>query len=198
MSNIPLAPGAPSVFGAIADAVTVLTGDQLDVGPPDSSSQWGLFDDSGTNVLDVDNVVAVEYAKDWRVSDYPMEQGAFQSYNKVETPAEPLVVFTVGGSEQRRAAFLTTLDALTASTEVFDVVTPEISYSNMNVVRYTYGRRADRGATLITAEVHLMQIRQTVKTTFTKEKVQSVSGASPVNNGTVQAQPDTPAPAPVT
>ena len=41
---------------------------------------------------------SVDFSKDTKVSDFPVEQGSFASYNKVETPASPIVTLCLTGS----------------------------------------------------------------------------------------------------
>jgi len=75
--------------------------------PPSSGNpggvvgQWGIYDMSGAPVLTASSVAGMEYARDWRVSNYPQEQGAFASYNKVKTPFTAKVTFLVGGFVRR-------------------------------------------------------------------------------------------------
>lgn len=47
---------------------------------------WGVYDISGRLVIEADSVLDVEYRNDSKLSDYPVEQGSFYTYNKVATP----------------------------------------------------------------------------------------------------------------
>src|SRR5579875_727912 len=90
--DVPQAPGVPPVLrqvGQVANAVTLLTADASEVlqalgvlpGP-----QWGIFDQTGQPVIVGDSVVGVDYRKEYRAADYPVEGGSFANYNKVELP----------------------------------------------------------------------------------------------------------------
>jgi hypothetical protein len=84
MSLIPGLPGLPisvniivDVPALIADVISFLTG----FGAP----QWGIFQD-GLQLVEADNVVSFGYKQNWSISTYQVEEGGFESYNKVDTP----------------------------------------------------------------------------------------------------------------
>jgi len=118
--NVPDAPGVPPVNRAPnapsdgfvpinPNAVTTqsLAPGFKDVGQLNSVQvvqyAWGIYDQSNTAVIVPDNIVSFEYSKEYRIAKSPMEGGAFQSYNKVETPYMSRVVMTKGGSNGDRA-----------------------------------------------------------------------------------------------
>lgn len=150
---------------------------------------WGLYR-NGSAVLTGDNVIAVEYQKDFRILTYPTEGGGFQSYNKVETPYSFRVTFTKGGTEAERAAFLEACERIVASLDLYDVATPEKTYVSSNATHMDYRRTSQNGVQLIAVEVLMEQVRTTAAAAFTSSK--TASGAGNSNTGAVQAVPPTP------
>ena len=73
----------------VEDAASVLLG--LITATP----QWGIYL-NGVAVLSYDNQMSFGYKQDWKISTYPVEQGSFQSYDKVQLPFE--VRMRVAGS----------------------------------------------------------------------------------------------------
>jgi hypothetical protein len=157
--------------------------------------QWGIFNSKGSAVVTADTVVAVEYRQDWQVSDYPQESGAFQSYDKVSTPFEAKVMFASGGSVSNRKQLLASIKSIAGDLNLYDVVTPEVTYLNCNVVHYDY-RRADGKAGMIEVTVHLLQIVVTGQAALSGTNqpgstpnvtdAQNPGGNSVVNGGQVQ------------
>ena len=193
--NVPALPGVPALARLAAAYVPpplLALADSFGLSIADS--QWGVFDKNNAQVLAVDNVVGVDFAGDAEVPTYPQEQGAFGSYNKVQEPYQAQVTFTCGGSEAKRAAFLSGLETLRLSLDLYTVVTPERVYENANVVHYDWSRRFDKGVTLIEAVVALSEIRITATSTYTPAASQN--GAAQQNGGTVQTTPYTAAPLP--
>lgn len=168
------------------------------------SSQWGIFNSAGESLGNPDNFLnvigigstlstgGVDYSKETRVSDFPIERGSFASYNKVEMPATPKVTLCFGGSESDRRAFLEAVDAACKSTELYSVVTPEVTYIDYSLEKYDYQRRSNKGATMLMVEITLKEIRQ-VSSTYSVAAKQIEApkdvGATPnVDGGKVQPQ----------
>lgn len=197
--DVPVAEGVPPVFRAptamaapldlplIADDVGGATGGLV---------TWGIYKtNGGPSALNFDSMVAVEPRQEFRISDYPIEAGGFESYNKVATPAELRVTVTRGGSDGSRDNFLTRIDAMIASTDLFDVVTPDSAFRGYSLVSKDYRRTAEAGATLLSVELNFEEIRQTAASAFTAANAhantngdppKSPSGANPVSAGPVQ------------
>lgn len=175
-------------------------------------TEWGIFDESGNPVIEtsafsgvVEAIVqaaglgggtlstdSVELVGEARVSDFPIEQGGFASYNKVTIPTMPTVRLTVGGSESTRAEFLAWLEGAVVSTDLYTVVTPEITYDRVTVEKYDYSRTSSKGAKLIIANVVLREIREISARYAERDKseqlgeVSQPDSAMPLDSGNVQ------------
>lgn len=183
---VPLAPGVPSIPRdplAVAAAISLLTVDTVISEFLSRKTIWGIFL-NGIPVVQADNVTSMEYKQDWSLSTYPVEQGAFQSYDKVNNPFEIRLRFTTGGSLVDRTAFLKSIEAIAGDLILYDVLTPEEVYTSVNVMRYDYDRKAFRGLGLFAVDIWLMEIRVTATTQF--QNVKAASAASPQSGGQVQ------------
>lgn len=214
--NVPDAPGVPqiprsSLFPPVAQA-GLSTIQAIIYRAFQVSSQWGIYNKNGKALGDPAQFTgriggaietiglgstlstnAVDYAKDTRVSDFPIERGSFASYNKVETPANPIVTLCLSGGAGDRRAFIDEIDKASKSTDLYSVVTPEVTYINYAIERYNYQRRSSRGATLLLIEITLKEIReistqytQSIKTPINNPK--NASATPPADNGKVQAK----------
>lgn len=185
--NVPFAAGVPPVQRDPArppsSDETRLTRDSSAIDRL-AASQWGIFDDNGSNVLTPDNIVAIGYSSEFRISDYPLQAGNFESYDKVATPSQNRVIATKGGTLSERQTFLSRLDAIRDDRKLYTVLTPERAYFNVNVERVTLDRDATKGAGMLTVEIVLREIRQTATAAFSAS--QTPSGADEVNDGSVQ------------
>lgn len=157
-----------------------MTGDTFSGAP--MTGQWGIFGSDGSPILTVDSVYAIEYARDYRISDYPQEMGAFESYNKVQLPFQAKVTFSIARS---RRDFLGSVETATASLGLVSVITPEVSYPSANLTHYGY-RRQKENAELILVDVWCEEVRITA--TSSLSDTQSTNGAATAVNGNVQAQ----------
>jgi len=190
--------GVPALLDATADPTPepMLTADSPAIQPTSRVPAWGIYL-NGALAIEADSILKLEHKATARVSNAPQEEGSFQSYNKVQAPYATRVQMTKGGNESERAAFLDALEAAKLSLNLYDIVMPEKSYLNANIVGYSYQRSARSGVTLLTCEVMLEEIRQASAPVFTQtasgQTVQSPvvaakqpAGADPVNAGTKQ------------
>lgn len=175
-------------------------------------TRWGIYDSNGRPLGDPSkfkgfiggifeaaglgttySTSAVDFSKETRVSDFPLERGGFAQYNKVETPANPIVTLCLDSNESGRRAFLEAIDKATLSTDLYSVVTPEVTYINYSIERYSYQRRSEKGATLLMVEITLKEIREVSALFSVSNRGQLVApkaaGATPqVDNGKIQAK----------
>lgn len=186
LNRLPLAVGVRTgIVQAVQglDYFGILAGD---------TPQWMLCDDQGNALVTPDSMVEVGYRGEERVASYPVEQGAFASYNKVAQPQELTLRLSCGGRNMSRDVFLLELDYLRSSLALVNVVTPEITYRSFNVDRVDYGRRSASGLSLILAEVHLTEIRVSAQASYSNTA--QPSGNDPQSQGWVCTAADLPAP----
>lgn len=191
--DVPDMPGVPPVLrNPLADPgrliPQLLSGDVIGILDDVLRPVWGIFDETGAPMAVADTATTLEFRADSRVPDYPQEEGAFESYNKVQLPYEARVQLVCGRSVADRAAFLGAIEAAKQSTMLFNVVTPEGVYANANVVAYDTRREVRNGVTLLKVNTHLEEIRVTATAEFAN--TQNSASADPVSRG--QVQPQTP------
>ena len=157
---------------------------------------WGIFDSIGNPVLEADSVFAVEYQHDYRISDYPQEQGAFQSYNQVPVPWVAKITFLVSSSREgsvaglsqvsnvKRGLFLSQAENAAFGLTLYTVVTPEFAYVNANVIHVSYRRIARQSVSMLMVDVWCEEVR-VIGQGFLSN-TQSTNGAGPLNSGPVQ------------
>ena len=156
--------------------------------------RWGIFDTNNQQVIEADSVLALDNRNENRVSDYPVQEGAFASYNKVNVPYELVVRLTRSGSVSDRATFLQQIEATFRSLELYYILTPERTYLDVNLIRYEVIRRGAEGAYFLTeVDIFFREIRQVASQystdTAATRNAQLPSAVPPVNQGVIQAEP---------
>jgi hypothetical protein len=212
--DVPAYPGVPALVRSanIPPQIQLALGEvqTLLASVMQSPFQWGIFDAEGNQLglLESSNGLfqsiiqgisnptlstnSLEFNKETKISDFPVEPNGFASYNKVLLPSTPTVVLILGGSASDRTTFLNLLNAACESTDLYSIVTPEIVYANYSLERTNMVRRADGGATLIAVEIVLKEIRQvsaaysTVQTPINQP--QNPAATPQTNSGLVQPQ----------
>lgn len=192
MALLPSIPGAPALLKtpaalqnlqSLQNKATLLVADASAIVSLFGGPKWGLFL-NGKTVAEADSVRSIEFRQDSKLSDYPQQKGAFESYNKVASPFDARLQFTKGGTTSDRAKFLDAIDKAANSLDLYEVTTPEKVYKSANIQRYDYHRTADSGAGLLTVDLWLVEVREIVAVGFTNSK--KPAGSKLLNTGTVQ------------
>lgn len=188
--NIPNVPGVPTLLrsGLAQAAVSLLVADAIGFLSGFFAPRWGIYL-NGVRAIEADSVVSFDFKNDWRVADYPIERGGFESYDKVSTPFESRLRFARGGSELDRTLMLQSIEFAANSLALYDIVTPERTYTNANIDRYDYRRTNNSGVGMLIIDVVAIEIRERSAQAF--YNTQAPSGAATVSGGTVQTQPVT-------
>lgn len=181
--NVAGVPPLPRLPGFILAVIQPLFSDVLGGFGNVVTPQWGIFKD-GDPIVIAESVQRVEYRQDWDLVEYPLEQGAFESYNKVNTPFSAKVRFATGGNESDRQLLLQSIENIAGDLNLYDVVTPERIYTSTNINHYDYSRTSANGLGLLQIDVWVSEVRLNATAQFSN--TQSDSSTSTVNDGTVQ------------
>lgn len=200
--NVPELPGVPDLRRS-AVGLLVRTGIQgklqaldrfgilgLLIGPPYQIVSY----ETGKQIILPDSVISFEYKGQARLAGYPMEEGAFSTYNKVQTPYDIRIRMVCGGNSwMTREAFMTAMQGLQQSLEVVQIVTPDQTYNRVNMERWDYKRTAQNGVSLLTVDAAFSEIRDTATAVYgpVKEPAaadpESMSCLKPLDPTTTQA-----------
>jgi hypothetical protein len=210
--DVPNLPGVPllarAALTAIVDVTTVINIARVFAtqAPADilfhatkAAPQWGVFDSTGTKAIAADNVMAFDYRGEYSISSFPVQSGEFSDYNKVKHPQNTSVLLTKGGSQSDRTTFLNQCQAVLDSLNLYNILTPERQYLNVNCTRMEMSRKDVKGAFFVMVELYFEEIQQ-VNAQYSSDGTQGTSTAnakSPtaiptVNAGSVQALTPTP------
>lgn len=158
-----------------------------------AAPQWGIYDEDLNKVVDPDSIWNFDYRSEARISSYPVQNGEFNSYNKVDVPFETSVHMVKGSTLEERATFLNDCQNIKESLDLFTIATPERSYLGCNVTRFMVTRRETRGAFFVEVELFFEQIQE-ISAQYSASETQASSTANaqkpasqpPVNQGYTQ------------
>jgi hypothetical protein len=181
--NVPDLPGVPPIARNILAPVAVIASPIVSRFLSLFDQTWGVFDEDNNQVLAPDSFLGIEFQNAFNISNYPVEQGAFASYNKVNNPFACWVRVAKGGSKEDRDDFLEALGTLSKSLDLYTIVTPEKVYSDVNLETFDYRRETDNGAGIIVANCKFIEIRQA---TAEYSNTKSPTASDTYELGTVQ------------
>lgn len=219
MPQVPNVPGVPALSGYSSSPIPLLAADAAVVLSALLPSSWGIYIDGQPVITPASlitqtlapiinsigalaalvgfpNVVPVtgstiefDYTADSPISNYPQEQGGFQSYNKVQLPADIRLKIGCGGSAAQRQGFFGILNALRTSTVLVDILTPDGIYPEYNCKHVDYHRRADKGVDFVVADVWFEQVSENAGADFTNTQQPGDSAQQSIGNVQPQAVP---------
>ncbi|ECE1510355.1 hypothetical protein LFB55_005483, partial [Salmonella enterica] len=122
-----------------------------------------------------DSFVVVEVGAEASVSTAPVEQGAYTTFNKIQRPPELHVTFTVEGgtafsgavpnltnfSTTSRSNVLETLEMMRTTAGLYDIETPDKTWTSYDLVKYDYRTRSNNGPTLLTVSAVFQAVMNT-------------------------------------
>ncbi|MDR0479537.1 MAG: hypothetical protein LBH31_07015 [Burkholderiaceae bacterium] len=163
------------------DANFAQTADGADLPSDAPLEQWGIFDASGNLAIAPDTIVGTDFRAEVKVADYPIEQGAFGSYNKVQTPFDLRLTMAYSSNATGREVFINTLDTLLKSPLLYTAITPEGAWENITIEHYDYRRDARSGVQMLTVDVWAREVRLIPGTSYAQQ-----SGLDQTQNGQTQ------------
>lgn len=188
--DVPNYPGVPSIPRTSAGSPSI----NISMAPTQPliiASQeliWGIFsavDGSAFFTPSVDGTLSTysfDYSRQSTVSTFPVETGSFVSYDKIWTPANPVVTLAFSGSDSDKTALLNALETACLGTSLWIVITPDAEYDGYTIARYSYRRMSNKGATMLLIDVMLEEVKQ-VTLTYANTPGSVTPTPSPVTPG---------------
>jgi hypothetical protein len=181
MPDVPFLPGVPALPSYSANTVALVFADALGVLGFLPGPVWGIFL-NGSQAFDYNSVVDFDYKQDCPTSDYQVEEGSFFSYDKVQEAFDVKIRVSSGPAETDRQALLAAVTAVPNDLNLYDVVTPEQTYSSCNCTHADFKRTNVNGVGLIIADFWFTEIRETATSTFSNTQTPAVAGQQSTGN----------------
>lgn len=156
-------------------------------------NDWTLLDESGASAVTFTSFLGIDFRSEGQALSYPIEDGGFANYNKVDSPLEIRVTLATQGDDADFEHILNKLDEYAHNAVTLSISTPSALYEGMTLETYSYRRNRESGAGMLTVELTLVEVREveTQVTTTTISKPQNATSSSKVNTGKTQAQEQT-------
>lgn len=141
---------------------------------------WTLAAEGGGDAVSFDVFCEMECKGENQVAYEPLEKGSFAAYNKQASPLQFRVVLAMTGDAATQQDALDRIEELCNGTELLSLITPQQEYESLNLESYSYRRNETTGASLLTVELMLVEIRQ-VESAATTVATQSATGGKPIS-----------------
>lgn len=154
--------------------------------------RWTILDENGSNFVEFTSFIAVDIRNEGQALSYPVEEGGFMNYNKVQTPLDIRVTLATQGEPYDFETILKTLEEFQRDAVKVSVVTPSEFYASMTLEAYTYKHTRESGAGQLTVELSLIEVRevQTRVTTTVITRPKNPTSTGNTNTGKTQPKDD--------
>jgi hypothetical protein len=155
--------------------------------------EWTLINEKAEKVVRFTSFFEIEYRNEGKALSYPVEEGAFANYNKVQKPGGIKVTLGIEGAEADFDEALRSLDFYQKEAERLFVSTPATYYDGYTLESYSYRRTIQSGAGMLIVELTLVEVKEveTRTTTTVISKPKNPTSSGKVNTGRVQTkEPD--------
>ena len=190
--SVPNVAGVPALLGGFAASAALTSISALaDVAGTLASTlgqQWGIFL-NGSPVVIADTVTSFDFRKELVIADYPIERGAFESYDKVERPFDVRFRFAAGGSEANRTAMIASIKSIAGDMNLYDFITPTDICESVSIGHVDYRRTSQNGVGLLQVDVWGWQVIVNSTSGLSGDSTKSPGSADPVISGSVETTP---------
>lgn len=135
--------------------------------------------DTGVPLTVPDTWGELTFRKDYQVADYPIEDGAFAAYNKVQRPGSFDFTLIKKGSDLARATWLEAIRQQMVADPVarYHVITPQGIWQSYTISGISHQTRQDRGSNLLYLDLKFSEVPQIMAPSLLGERsVDPLSG----------------------
>ena len=153
-------------------------------------AEWTILDEQGQTAITLDSFLDIDARNEGQALSYPVEEGSFANYNKVQNPADIRVNLAKQGTDADFEAVLAKLAEYQKEAVKLSVVTPADVFESMTLESYSYKRTREAGAGLLAVELHFVEVRKvkTQVTTTVITKPKNATSSSKTNTGKTQTE----------
>lgn len=120
-------------------------------------------------VFDYDTFIQLKVSAKTKVSTFPVENGAFVSYNKASAPYDLKVEIAVSDLADRRHQLIVDLDREKAGVRLFNITSADATYLNYTLEGYSLSFSRKGGWGIVVASLEFVEVRE-VSTAYGKAK----------------------------
>jgi hypothetical protein len=175
MANVPNVPGVPQLSSYIPNNIALLVADVVSIFNFLAGSGWGIYL-NGVQAFDYDSILDFDYKQDYTIADYPIENGGFFAYDKVQHPFDIRMRISSTSSPFGNQQLLFQVQQAAADLNLYDVATPEQAFSDCNITHFDWRRSARAGVDMIVIDLWFQEIRQSATSTFSTTASPTVAG----------------------
>ncbi|EKN4009735.1 TPA: hypothetical protein PXI74_003855 [Yersinia enterocolitica] len=183
------------IFNAIGGGSPLSIIDSV-IHPSYSIRNHGL---GGTDALEFSGMASIQPSAGASVVTAPIENGKYQSINKVARPGRVVCDVVISGltgltgsipnifdlTFTSQSKSLTTIKSMIESANLYDIDTPKDTYESYDLVDYSYSVNSHRGVSLLVVSLIFEEIRQQMEVSLSSQQSKNKATDDKIQNGNV-------------
>lgn len=130
-------------------------------------TDWTLLKDDGSEGINFTSLIEIDVRSAGEVCAFPVEEGSFASYNKVEEALSINIVLARSGDKEDQEETLKQLTEFKESTDLLALSMPTAFYDNLSLESFNYSKSYGQGVNYLIAELELKEIREVETASYT-------------------------------
>lgn len=183
------------IFNAIGGGSPLSIIDSV-IHPSYSIRKHGL---GGADALEFSGMASIQPSAGASVVTAPIENGKYQSINKVARPGRVVCDVVISGltgltgsipnifdlTFTSQSKSLTTIKSMIESVNLYDIDTPKDTYESYDLVDYSYSVNSHRGVSLLVVSLIFEEIRQQMEVSLSSQQSKNKATDDKIQNGNV-------------
>ena len=121
---------------------------------------WRLVSESGGDALEFSSMLAISIEAGGQALTCPIEQGAFATYNKLQSPLSISLELGFGGEAYAQHAALARLERMRSGLEKVALATPYEYYPSLTLVSFSHRREPGLANHALVVNMQLTEVRE--------------------------------------
>ena len=121
---------------------------------------WRLISENGGDAVEFSSMLSISIEASGQALTCPIEQGAFATYNKVQSPLSSSLKLGIGGETYDQRAALDRLERMRCGLEKVALSTPYEYYPGLTLVSFSHRREPGLPNHALLANLQLVEVRE--------------------------------------
>ena len=124
------------------------------------NNTWRLISENGGDAVEFSSMLSISMEAGGQALTCPIEQGAFATYNKVQSPLSISLELGIGGEAYDQRAALDRLERMRCGLEKVALSTPYEYYPGLTLVSFSHRREQGLPNHALLANLQLVEVRE--------------------------------------
>lgn len=112
------------------------------------------------DICEFDTLLSYDYQSSSDLPSYPIQQGSFENYNKIQNPNKANVSLAISGNKTEIRKNLIKLESFNESVDLVDLILPFKSFIGYNLCNLSHSLHEGEGISMLVVNFDLFEIRQ--------------------------------------